>query len=371
MKRFSTPCSAFRPGLRRIDAGPAAHPLRVRPAPVSPACPCWSTAASSRSTPSPAPPCSCCRAASGSSRPTARPSSRVEWLLDVLFNPAVADDYQHFLIENPEVLALFGKEQGAQKRFSFSELRGGLAELERQMKLAEPVDEAVRPPFQREVATLYQRVVLYQRLKASVNLEDSPDLPRRGPAPEQMLPAGTAAFSAKAGRTALQRKGLQDGGGFRRPLPVHERLGLPAHHPARRRQSRPERVAEDRGRAGGHFPARRGQSRRHGLCRARPRLAAEAAARISTKSCRLYGTQLDRRFGPQLQKCRAEAVFNQAQPFYTEHGALCARLSAGGGLLAEMARRAAALGVLAAGARLRGEPPPASSRACGWRAGRR
>ena len=84
----------------------------------------------------------------------------VEWLLDVFFNPAVADDYQHFLIENPEVLALFSREEGKQKRFSFNELRGGLSELDRQMRLADPVDEAVRTPFQREVAKLYQRVVL-------------------------------------------------------------------------------------------------------------------------------------------------------------------------------------------------------------------
>ena len=121
----------------------------------------------------------------------------VEWLLDVFFNPAVADDYQHLLIENPEVLALFGREQGNQKRFSFNELRGGLSELERQMRLADQVDEPVRTPFQREVGKLYQRVVLYQRLKASVNLEDSPDFFADLQRFQNLLPAGIAAVRAK------------------------------------------------------------------------------------------------------------------------------------------------------------------------------
>ncbi|HUL52658.1 MAG TPA: cytochrome C biogenesis protein, partial [Opitutaceae bacterium] len=107
--------------------------------------------------------------------PDGQPVQPIEWLLDVLFNPSVADSYQDFLIENPEVLAIFGPEAGAQKRFSYNELRGGLAELERQEHLAEPVEDAARTAFQREVVDLYQRVALYQRLKTSMNLEDSPD----------------------------------------------------------------------------------------------------------------------------------------------------------------------------------------------------
>ena len=120
----------------------------------------------------------------------------------MFFNPAVADDYQHILIENPDALAIFGKEQTDQKRFSFNELRSGLPELERQMKLTDPVDEALRSPFQQEVAKLYQRLVLYQRLKTSVNLEDSPDLLAEVLRFKDMLPGFTAALRDKeAGRS--------------------------------------------------------------------------------------------------------------------------------------------------------------------------
>ena len=135
--------------------------------------------------------------------------SPIEWLLDVLFNPAVADDYQHFLIQNNDVLAIFSKEAGGQKRFSFNELRPGLPELERQMRLAEPVDDAARTPFQRGVVELYQRLVLYQGLKASVNLESSPDFLADVLHLQQLIPAGAAAARAKRAGQPYNEKDYQ------------------------------------------------------------------------------------------------------------------------------------------------------------------
>ena len=65
------------------------------------------------------------------------------------------------------------------------------------MKLADPVEEQMRSPFQREVAKLYQRVILYDRIKASVNIEDSPDFLAEVLRLQQMLPAWAAALRSK------------------------------------------------------------------------------------------------------------------------------------------------------------------------------
>jgi ABC-type transport system involved in cytochrome c biogenesis permease subunit len=240
----------------------------------------------------------------------------VEWLLDVLFNPAVADNYQHFLIRNPEVLALFDKEQGTQRLFSFSELRQGLAELERQERLAEPVDDAVRTAFQREVVDLYQRLVLYQRLKASVNLEDSPDFLAELLRLEKTLPAGSAAFRAKeAGQPyhepdyktlmdfAARFQYLSDSGYL---LTIPPDAGNPDSNAWQK--------------AGDALLAtfRRGA--------VNPDVMAYAALghawRLKqpqdfNEIVRLYTGQLAQRFQPQLRKCRIEAAFNHAQPFYS------------------------------------------------------
>jgi ABC-type transport system involved in cytochrome c biogenesis permease subunit len=99
-----------------------------------------------------------------------------EWLLDVLFRPDEADGYRIFRIDNSEVLSLFGITSGERVRFSFSELGSGIAELERQAQLAEPVDAASRTAFQRSVVDLRNHLEYYNRLKYGVQTPDGLDL---------------------------------------------------------------------------------------------------------------------------------------------------------------------------------------------------
>jgi len=102
-----------------------------------------------------------------------------EWLLDVLYRPAIADTYRIFRIDNPDVLSLFGLNQGdsaGQVRFSFAQLDSGLSELERQAQLAGPVDAAARTAFQRAVIELYSHLDYYNRLKYAVQTPDRVDL---------------------------------------------------------------------------------------------------------------------------------------------------------------------------------------------------
>jgi len=248
--------------------------------------------------------------------PDGQPLQPIEWLLDVLFNPAVADSYQHFVIRNPEVLALFGKQGGTQEYFSFNDLRSGLTELERQERMAEPVDDAARTPFQREVLDLYQRLVLYQRLKASVNLEDSPDFLAELLRFEKSLPAISTAFLAKeAGKpyNAQDYKTLTD---FVSRFQYLSDSGyLLAIPPA---AGNPDPNAWQK--AGDALLA----TFRQGAIN--PDVMAYGALghawrlkqpKDFNEVVRLYTQQLAQRFAPQLEKCRIEVLFNQAQPFYS------------------------------------------------------
>jgi len=240
----------------------------------------------------------------------------VEWLLDVFFNPAVADDYQHFLIENPEVLAIFGREQGNQKRFSFNELRGGLSELERQMRLADPVDEPVRTPFQREVAKLYQRVVLYQRLKQSVNLEDSPDFFADLQRFQNLLPAGIAAVRAKEAGQPYNEQDYKAVMDFASRFQFMSESGYLLVIPPE--AGNPDVTAWKKTGDALMGTFRRGEVNLDVLVYA----ALGRAWRLKqprdfNDGVKAYGTQLARQFKPQLLKCSIEAGFNQAQPFYS------------------------------------------------------
>ncbi len=100
--------------------------------------------------------------------PDQRRLQPIEWMLDVAFRPELADTYQHFEIVHPDVLAIFDlKTQDGQgeKRFALKQLEPKIAELQRQARLADQVEHAVRTPFQRAVLQLYGNLVHYQRLR--------------------------------------------------------------------------------------------------------------------------------------------------------------------------------------------------------------
>ncbi len=93
-----------------------------------------------------------------------------EWLLDLMFRPEVADQQKAFVINDPDVLALIGQRQSADRYYSFMDLAPHLAELERQGQSAQAIDPKQRTRFQGAVANLYERVFLYFRLKNTVQL---------------------------------------------------------------------------------------------------------------------------------------------------------------------------------------------------------
>ncbi len=248
--------------------------------------------------------------------PDGQTLSPVEWLLDVVFNPALADDYQHFLIQNSEVLAIFNKETGDQKRFSFNELRPGLPELERQMRLAEPVDDAVRTPFQRGVVELYQRLVMYQGLKASLNLESSPDFLADILHLQQQLPAVAAAARAKDAGQPYSEKDYQALGDATSRFQYLSDTGYLLAIPPGPANPDPN--------AWGKLGTELLDNFRTG--RINPDIMAYAglghAWRLRqpqdfNEVLGLYSEQLAKGFQPQLRKCRLEAAFNRIQPFYS------------------------------------------------------
>jgi ABC-type transport system involved in cytochrome c biogenesis permease subunit len=267
--------------------------------------------------------------------------SSAEWLLDVLFNPGLADQYKDFRIDNADVLSLFNLSEedteihyqsSAQRTmaslgllpsrsylFSFDQLRNGLSELERQMKLADPVEEAARSPFQREVAKLYQRVILYNRLKAAVNVEDSPDLLAEILRLKEMLPAFTTALRDKEAGRPYSEETYKMAAAFRDRFQFMREAGLLLLIPPAVENSAPNAWQNMGDALAGSFAT--------GFVN--PEAMAYAglghAWRLKqpqdfNEVVRLLTAQLARRFGPELQKCRAEAAFNHAQPFYTSMG---------------------------------------------------
>jgi ABC-type transport system involved in cytochrome c biogenesis permease subunit len=136
--------------------------------------------------------------------PDGRKPRPIEWLLDVCFRPELADTYQVFEIDNPDVLALakFSTNDGRKgKWFSYVQLQPNFAEIDRQAKLVNQVEAAVRTPFQRGVAHLYANLVHYQRLRHALVAPSRADFLNDLLKLQENVAAGVAAVQAKqAGR---------------------------------------------------------------------------------------------------------------------------------------------------------------------------
>ncbi len=91
-----------------------------------------------------------------------------EWLLDVLFRPAVADAQPVFAIDDPEVLGLMALRRPSDRTFSAQTLAPHLAEIDRQATAARSIDAKLRTRFQGAIVNLADRVWLYHRLRNSV-----------------------------------------------------------------------------------------------------------------------------------------------------------------------------------------------------------
>jgi ABC-type transport system involved in cytochrome c biogenesis permease subunit len=97
--------------------------------------------------------------------------SPMHWLAETLFNAPVADRYPVFVIQNPDVLGLFGWEQKDRKYFGYAELKPFLRQIEEQGALSEKLQSVERSAYQNAVLNLRNGLVLYQRLENSLQPE--------------------------------------------------------------------------------------------------------------------------------------------------------------------------------------------------------
>ena len=97
--------------------------------------------------------------------------SGTHWLADVLFNAPVADQYPVFVVQNAEVLGLFGWEQSDRKYFSFAEFTPFLRQIDEQGAQSDKLEAVQRSAYQSAILNLRNGLALYQRLKNSIQSE--------------------------------------------------------------------------------------------------------------------------------------------------------------------------------------------------------
>ncbi len=142
-----------------------------------------------------------------------------EWLLEVFFKPAVADTRPIFLIHHPDLISELkltdkGIEKSGLRYYTFEELRPVLDEITAQGRKAGEVEDAQRTTYQKQVLKLANAVMLYQRLKNSIQPEGTTDFTRLITDYQTSLPAGLAAFRAQQAGGKADDAALQKVAGF-------------------------------------------------------------------------------------------------------------------------------------------------------------
>ncbi len=242
-----------------------------------------------------------------------------EWLLDVLFRPAQADTYQVIAVDNPDLLTLLNlrREEGlADRRFSFAQVEKSLAEIDRQARLAEPVEPQVRSAFQKAVVQLQSNIILYERLKESLISSDSQNFLAELFAFQNSLAASVEAVRAKqAGQPfdmAAARKLIENGQRFDQMARIGYLLAVPpvkgeADPNGWRNAGTALLETFQTGQVNPHVLAYAGLG--HSW--------AGGNATDFNNILRLYRDQLVKGFPSALAKCTAEARFNAMKPFNT------------------------------------------------------
>ena len=160
--------------------------------------------------------------------PNGQAVSPGEWLLDMLYKPALANAYPVFEIVHPDVLTLLNvtpEEGTGKKRFSFNQLVSGIPELDRQARLADAVESAVRSPFQRAVIQLRDGVILYQSLQDNLLAPGVDGYLDQLARFNQTVPAGLAAERAKLAGQPFDAAAAKAVGGLRTSFATVEHFG--------------------------------------------------------------------------------------------------------------------------------------------------
>jgi len=154
-----------------------------------------------------------------------------EWCLEALFQPDVADTRPIFLIHHPDLISELklgdkGVEKSGLRYYTFDELAPVLKEIGEQGQKAEDVKDELRTTYQKQVAKLANAVLLYHRLKNSVQPEDAQDFAKLVADYQAALPAGLAAFRAQQAKEKFDQAALDH---FARPARMFEELAEAAY----------------------------------------------------------------------------------------------------------------------------------------------
>ena len=136
--------------------------------------------------------------------------SAMQWLTGVVFNAPVADQYPVFIVQNADVLGLFGWEQTDRKYFSFADFAPFLKQIDEQAAQSDKLEAVQRSAYQSAILNLRNGLSVYQRLKNSIQPEGAQNFAAELQRFESTVPGAAKAARERAMGENFDKAQLDD-----------------------------------------------------------------------------------------------------------------------------------------------------------------
>ena len=129
--------------------------------------------------------------------------SATEWLANVMMNPAVADTWPAFRIDNPDLISQLKlpekdlAKHSDGKHYSWNQIQPSLEIFDKENQRVQKVEAANRTAYENAIAKMHQRLSRYVQLKNTLQPADAQDWPAQLAAFEKLIPFGVAAAQAQ------------------------------------------------------------------------------------------------------------------------------------------------------------------------------
>jgi len=129
--------------------------------------------------------------------------SATEWLANVMMNPAVADAWPVFRVDNPDLITFLklpekNEEQHQDgKHYSWNQIAPSLDTLDKENERVEKIESASRNAYEHAVIKVHERLELYAQLKNTIQPQDVQNWKQELADYENLIPAGVAAVRAQ------------------------------------------------------------------------------------------------------------------------------------------------------------------------------
>jgi len=126
-----------------------------------------------------------------------------EWLAYVMMNPAVADDWPVFRVDNPDLISLMklpdrdSAKKSDGKHYSWNQLQPMLEAFGKENERVQKKEAANRTAYENAIAKMQERLQLYASLRNTVQPAGAQNWPEQIAAFEKLIPDGLAAAQAQ------------------------------------------------------------------------------------------------------------------------------------------------------------------------------